>query len=294
MAPRAYWKGYLKLSLVSCAVVVYPAVSTSERTTFHTLNRSTGNRVRRQFVDAASGEPVPPDAQVRGYEVAKGQHVVIDDDDLDSVRIESTHTIDIDSFAERREVDERYLDTPYYVAPEDRIAQEAFAVIRDAMRLSKVVGLARIVLSRRERILMLEPLGKGLVGTTLHYKNEVRDEAPYFEGIEDFDPPAEMLDLATHIMRTKAGKFDPDRFRDRYEEALVTMVKAKQQGQPPLPAQEAKPSNVIDLLEALRRSVSVESRSTDRAGRTIQDGRTPASRAKPRGKAATKPRRKAG
>ena len=313
MAPRAYWKGYLKLSLVSCAVALYPAVSTSRRTTFHTLNRATGNRVKRQFIDAATGEPVPGEAQVKGYEVAEGQHVIVEDDEIEAIRIESTHTIDIDSFARRSEVDGRYLDTPYYLAPEDRIAQEAFAVIREAMRRNGLVGLARVALQRRERILMLEPLGPGLVGTTLHYRDEVRDEAPYFEGIEDMPVAAEMLELATHIMQTKAGRFDPDRFRDRYEEALVALVRDKRQGREPVMAQPERPSNVIDLLEALRRSVSAGSAGEPPrkavGGKTAGGGtsvrasaaraarpatRTSAPKGKGGGKASTRGRRKAG
>ena len=256
MAPRAYWKGYLKLSLVSCAVVLYPAVSSSSRTTFHTLNRTTGNRVKRQFVDAETGEVVPTENQAKGYEVSKGQHVLVEDDELEAVRLESTHTIDIDTFAKRSEVDERYLDTPYYLAPDDRIAQEAFGVIREAMRARGLVGLARVVLQRRERILMLEPLDKGIIGTTLHYAAEVRDAAPYFEEIEPLEVPKEMLDLAAHIMQTKAGTFDPAQFKDRYEEALVALVREKQQGVPVKPATAERPGNVINLLEALRRSVS--------------------------------------
>ena len=148
MAPRAYWKGYLKLSLVSCAVALYPAVSSSTRTAFHTLNAKTGNRVKRQFVDAETGEVVSADDQVRGCEVSKGQNIVIEDEDLEAIRLESTHTIDIDSFAKRSSVDERYLDTPYYLAPDDRIAQEAFAVIREAMRSKGQIGRA----SCRERV----------------------------------------------------------------------------------------------------------------------------------------------
>ena len=263
MAPRAYWKGYLKLSLVSCAISLYPAVSTSTRTSFHTLNRATGNRVKRQFIDAETEQVVPTEDQVRGYEVAKGQHVIIEDDELDAVRIESTHTIDIDNFVERSGVDERYLDTPYYIAPDDKIAQEAFAVIREAMRSRSLVGLARVVLQRRERILMLEPLGSGIVGTTLHYANEVRDEAPYFEDIADMNLPAEMLDLAAHIMQTKAGEFDPTRFRDRYEEAVVDLVRSKQEGRPAQPAAPERPSNVVNLLDALRRSLSAEKSAPD-------------------------------
>lgn len=255
MAPRAYWKGYLKLSLVSCAVSLFPAVSTSGRTSFHTLNRETGNRVKRQFIDAETQEVVPTEEQVRGYEVAKGEHVLIEDEDLDAVRIESTHTIDIDSFAERSKVDQRYLDQPYYIAPDDRIAQEAFAVIRDAMKAGKLVGLGRVVLQRRERIVMLEPFGKGIIATSLHYADEVRDEDAYFEDIDDVKVPAEMLDLATHIMKTKAGTFDPSRFKDRYEEAVTEMVRAKQKGAPIRASAPERPSNVVNLLDALRKSL---------------------------------------
>jgi DNA end-binding protein Ku len=162
MAPRTNWKGYLKLSLVSCAVALYPAATMSERVSFHVLNRSSGNRVKRQFVDAETGEPVEPEDQVKGYEVGKG------------------HTIEIDSFVLRAEIDDRYLDTPYYLAPSDRVAQEAFAIIREAMRRKGVVGIARVVLQRRERILMLEPFGKGLLAITLRYGYQVRSEGAAF------------------------------------------------------------------------------------------------------------------
>ena len=170
MAPRPNWKGYLKLSLVSCPVALYPATTTSERVSFRTLNRETGNRVRRQFVDEQTGEPVETRTRSKGYEVAKGEYIMIDDDELKAVQIESNHTIDIERFVPRAEIDELYLDTPYYLAPTDRVGEEAFAVIREAMRAEKMVGLARVVLFRRERVLMLEPRGKGIVATSLHYR----------------------------------------------------------------------------------------------------------------------------
>jgi DNA end-binding protein Ku len=297
MAPRAYWKGYLKLSLVSCAVSLYPATSSSERTSFHTLNAKTGNRVKRQYIDGETGEVVPPEDQVRGYEVSKGEYVVIEDDELEAVRLESTHTIDIDSFVARSEVDERYLDKPYYLAPEDRIAQEAFAVIREAMRVNGLVGLARVVLQRRERLVMLEPLDKGLLGTTLHYAYEMRDAAPYFEGIEDGELPKEMLDLAAHIMRTKAGKFDPSRFQDRYEEALVALVREKQQGRPTVVSKPERPTNVINLLDALRRSIAAEGgrgRAAAEATGADKGDRVKSGPQKPRASAGTGKRKAAG
>ncbi len=176
MAPRASWKGYLKLSLVSCAVNLYPASSSSSRVSFNTINRKTGNRVKRQFVDAETGDVVENEDQAKGYPVAKDSYLIVDDEELDKIQIESTHTIDIEKFVPRSEIDPRYLEAPYYIAPSERVAEEAFAIIRDAMRDEKVVGLGRVVMARRERIMMLEPLGKGLVGTVLRYGSEVRNE----------------------------------------------------------------------------------------------------------------------
>src|SRR5262245_22965350 len=173
MAPRPNWKGYLKLSLVSCPVALYPATTTSERVSFRTLNRDTGNRVRRQFVDEVTNEPVEAENQAKGYEVGKGEYIQIDDDEIKAVQIESNHTIDIERFVPRAAIDEIYLDTPYFLAPTDRVGEEAFAVIREAMVSEKMVGLARVVLYRRERVVMLEPRGKGIVAVTLRYANEV-------------------------------------------------------------------------------------------------------------------------
>src|SRR5579863_8357093 len=179
MAPRATWKGYLKLSLVSCAVNVYPASSSSSRVSFNTINRKTGNKLKRQFVDAETGAVVENEDQVKGYPIAKDDFMLVEDDELEAIQIESTHTIDIEKFVPRTEIDPRYLEAPYYIVPNERVAEEAFAIIRDAMRDEKVVGLGRVVMARRERIMMLEPLGKGLVGTVLRYGAEVRNEDSY-------------------------------------------------------------------------------------------------------------------
>jgi DNA end-binding protein Ku len=258
MAVRANWKGYLKLSLVSCAVALYPAASSSSRVRFNTLNRETGNRVRRQFVDAETGDPVEAEDQVKGYQVGKGSYVVVEDEEIEAIRIESTHTIDVESFVPRDEVDLRFLETPYYIAPDDKVAQEAFAVIRDAMREHEVAGLARVVISRREHMILLEPLGKGLLGTTLRFPYEVRDEKPYFEDIPDVKLPAEMRELAAHIVEKKMAHFDPSKFEDRYENAVIQLVKSKQTGKPVELPKAPQPSNVINLMDALRRSIGAE------------------------------------
>jgi DNA end-binding protein Ku len=258
MAPRPSWKGYLKLSLVSCAVALYPATTTSERVSFRTLNRATGNRVRRQFVDEASGEAVETEDQVKGFEVAKNEFLTIEDDEIKSVQIESNHTIDIERFVPRSQIDELYYDTPYYIAPTDRVGEEAFAVIREAMRSEKMVGIGRVVLFRRERLVMLEPRGKGLVGVSLHYNNEVHQAGGYFDEIPDVDIPAEMADLAKHIIKKMTGKFNPSEFEDRYENALIELIRAKQKGTPVKPKPTHRQANVINLMDALRRSVDAD------------------------------------
>src|SRR5215213_5105026 len=258
MAVRANWKGYLKLSLVSCAVALYPAASSSSRIRFNTLNRETGNRVKRQFVDASTGDVVEDDEQVKGYQVGKGSYVVVEDEELEAIQLESTHTIDVESFVPRDEVDLRYLDTPYYIAPDDKVAQEAFAVIRDAMTEKEMAGLARVVMARREHMILLEPLGKGLLGTTLRFPYEVREEKPYFEDIPDVKLPAEMRELAIHIVEKKKAHFDPTKFEDRYENAVIALVKSKQTGKPIQTPKAPQPSNVINLMDALKRSIGTE------------------------------------
>src|SRR5882757_725601 len=256
MAPRAYWKGYLKLSLVSCPIALYPASSSSERVSFNRINKKTGNRLKQQMVDAGTGEPVDKEDIGRGYEYAKGQYIIVEDDELEKIKIESTHTIDIDRFVPRTEIDDRYLDSPYYISPTDQVGQEAFSVIRDAMREKKVVGLARVVLTRREHVVMLEPFDKGLLATTLRYQYELRDHADYFDDIPDLKMPAEMKKLAAHIVETKEGHFDPKNFDDQYEKALVSLLKTKESGKPvEAIGEEAAAPRVINLMDALRASL---------------------------------------
>jgi DNA end-binding protein Ku len=258
MAPRPNWKGYLKLSLVSCSVALYSATTTSERIRFNILNRKTGNRVRNLVIDSETEEPVETEDRIKGYQFEKGQYVQVEDEELDEVALESTHTIDIESFVPRDEVDEIYLDESYYIVPNDKVAYEAFAVIRDAMEKENLVGLARVVLYRRERILMLQPRGKGLMATALRYNSEVRAEENYFDEIPSVKVPNDMLDLAVHILKSKEAKFDPDKFEDRYETALTNLIRAKQAGKPAPKLSEAKPSNVVNLMDALRKSVNAE------------------------------------
>ncbi len=265
MAPRPNWKGYLKLSLVSCPVALYPATTTSERVSFRTLNRETGNRVRRQFVDEQSGDPVETESQIKGYEIAKGEFIQIEDDEIKSVQLESNHTIDIERFVPRGDIDELYLDSPYYLAPTDRVGEEAFAVIRDAMRAEEMVGLARVVLFRRERILMLEPRDKGIVATSLRYANEVHAASGYFDEIPDSELPKQMLDLAKHIIEKMTGKFEPEQFEDRYENALIELIRSKQKGMPIKPQPSHRQTNVINLMDALRRSVEGAKGEPERA-----------------------------
>ena len=278
MAPRANWKGYLKLSLVSCAVALYPATSTSSRIRFNIINKQTGNRVRNLVVDSETGEPVEEEDRVKGYKVEGKQYVLLEDEELDRVALESTHTIDIESFVPLTEVDRIYLDESYYLVPEDKVAQEAFAVIREAMRAEGLVGLARVVLYRRERLLMLEPRGEGLVGTLLRYKNEVRDEDAYFDDIPDVKVPADMLSLAKHILGSKKAHFDPSKFEDRYEQALSDVIKAKRAGKAPREPAAPPPSNVVNLMDALRRSVQAEGGAR---GRRRPSARAPSARKRP-------------
>ena len=285
MAPRPSWKGFLKLSLVACAVSMYPATTTSQRIRFNIINKATGNRIHNEVVDAETGEPVDAEDRVKGYQVEKGQYVLLDDEELDNVALASTHTIDIDEFVPMADVDRIYLDESYYIAPQDEVAQEAFAVIREAMHKEDLAGLARVVVYRRERLLLLRPRGKGLMATTLRYQDEVRDESEYFDDIPSTKVPADMLKLATHILETKKGKFDPAKFEDRYETALKELVKAKQAGKKtPVPS-DSRPSNVVNLMDALRRSA--------KADRDKADRREPApTRRKTRARKPAAPRRK--
>ena len=306
MAPRANWKGYLKLSLVSCPVALFPASSSSERVSFHMINRETGHRLKQQYVDSVSGDVVEPQDRMRGYEIAKGDYVPVEDDELKDVQIESAHTIDIESFVPRSEIDDVYLDNRYYVAPDDKVGEEAFAVIREAMSKRGMAGLARVVLYGRERILLLEPRGKGLVGTTLRYDYEVRDDKAYFDEIPDVSLSKEMLDLASHIIDTKKGVFDPSKFKDRYQDAVVDLIRAKRAGRPAPEAHTERPGgNVINLMDALKRSLAANKGEGAPASKRERETARPASsarRAKPsaqksagaRAKTSHKARRKTG
>src|ERR1700689_233143 len=230
--PRPYWKGYLKLSLVSCPIALYTATSSGDRVAFRQINKKTGNRLRQQLVDEGTGDPIDPDDKGRGYEVDKGVYLQVEDEELDAIAIESSHTIDIDSFVPKAQVDERFIDSPYYLVPENKVALEAFAVIRDAMLGKGMVALGRVVLSKRERVIMLQPRGKGLLGTTLRYPYEVRDEEIYFGPLGEAKSPNDMRALAEHILETKAANFDASTFIHRYEEARAAMLNENQAGMP--------------------------------------------------------------
>ena len=269
MAPRAYWKGYLKLSLVSCPIALYPASSSSERVSFNRINKKTGNRLKQHLVDAETGDPVDKEDIGRGYEIGKNQYLQVEDAELEKIQIESTHTIDIASFVPRNEIDDRYLDSPYYLAPTDKVGQEAFAVIRDTIQEKGMVALGRVVLSRREHVVMLESFDKGLLATTLRYAYEVREAAPYFEDVPDLKLPPEMKELAAHIVDSKASHFDPTTFEDHYETALVKLLQAKQAGQMvEAQKEEAPPQRVINLMDALRASIGAETTKKPAAAST--------------------------
>jgi DNA end-binding protein Ku len=258
MAPRANWKGYLRLSLVSCPIALYPASSLSEKVSFNRINRKTGNRLKQQNVDSETGDVVPREDTARGFEVAKGRYLIVEDQEIDAVQIESTRTIEIDQFVPRSEIDDRYIDSPYYLAPDGKVGQDAFAVIRDTIAKMNMVAVGRVVLTRREHIIALEARGRGLLGLTLRYPYEVRDEQPYFEDIPELKTPKEMLDLAAHIVQTKSGHFDPVQFEDRYENALIDLLKKKEAGEKIEPAEEGPTPQVVNLMDALRASIDAE------------------------------------
>ena len=256
MAARAYWKGSLRLSLVTCPVLLYPASTTVEKTRFHMINKETGNRLKQQMVDAETGDVVESDQKGRGYELSKNKYVEIDKDELEAVQIESNHTIDIDSFVPKDEIDQRYLNHPYYIAPDGKAGLDAFAVIRDAMKDQDRVALARIVLTNREHVIAIEPFGKGLLGTTLRYPYELREADEYFDDIKSPKISKDMAELAGHILDTKTARFDPRKFKDGYETALKALVRRKASGKPlKTVARDEKPDNVVSLMDALKQSL---------------------------------------
>jgi DNA end-binding protein Ku len=258
VAPRAYWKGYLKLSLVSCPVSLFPASSEREKISFHQLDKKTGNRIKYRKVHSETGREVEPENIIKGYEVSKGNYVELTPDELEAIAIESKRVIEIDEFVPKQEIDELYLNSPYYIVPNGEVGQQAFAVIREAIRKEGMVALGRVVFTSREHVIALEARGKGLLGMTLRYPYEVREEKEYFADVEDEKVPKDMLDLATHIIETKKGHFEPEKFDDRYEDALKELIARKQHGEKIEKPKQRGPSNVVDLMEALRRSVHAE------------------------------------
>jgi DNA end-binding protein Ku len=256
--PRANWKGYLRLSLVSCPVALYPATSEREKVQLHRINKKTGNRVRMLNVDAESGDVIDREDLGKGYEVAKGQVIPIEDEELDAVALDSKRVIEIDEFVPADEIDALYNVRPYYLAPEGDVGTEAFAVIREAISKQGMVALARVVLTNREHVIALSPRGKGLMGMLLRYPYEIRDEKDYFDDIPEEKISKDMLDLAVHIVKTKSGHFHPDKFEDHYENALRDLIKRKEAGQKIEIPKEREPAKVINLMDALRRSVKAE------------------------------------
>jgi len=260
VAARAYWKGYLKLSLVSCPIALFPATSEREKIVFHQINRKTGHRIKYRKVDAETDRAVDPDDIVKGYEARKNEYIELEPDELDAIALDSTHVIEINKCVPANEIDELYLNQAYYIAPNGEVGAQAFAVIREAMRKDGMVALGKVVFTSREHVIALKPRGAGLLGVTLHYPYEVRAEKASFDDIPDEKVPKDMLDLACHILETKRGRFDPKTFEDHYEDALKDLLRKKKKGETIEPPKEAAPSNVVDLMEALRRSVGASGR----------------------------------
>ena len=271
MAARPSWQGHLKLSLVTCPISLYNAVSPRGEVHFNLLNPKTGNRIRMITVDAGTEEPLERKELVKGFEIAKGEYVQVTQEEIDSVRLESTKTIDIEEFVPIDDIDRLYWDNPYYMVPDGKLAAEPFTVIREAMERSGQVALGRLVMSQRERLVALEPRDKGIVATMLRSYEEVREMKQFFDDIPNVKPDRDMIAIAEKIIAQKEEDFDPKKFDDRYEEALKALIEEKRKGHKVVRPKEAEPSNVINLMDALKKSLS----SSDGGGKK------PASRAKP-------------
>jgi DNA end-binding protein Ku len=254
--PRASWSGFLRLSLVSCPVSLVPATTEAKRVRFNQLNSKTGNRVQQQLIDSKTGEIVDRDEIVKGYEHDRGRYVTIDDDELKALQIESSKIIDLDRFVDREEVDPVYLDTPYYVYPDGELAAQTFRVIGEAMARKNKVGLGRVTISSRERPVLVEPRDNGLLMSTIRSSDEVRpaEFGPQANGEID----ADMVAIAESIIERRSGAFDPADFRDRYQDALRELVAEKTKGQVVTPREVAEPPKVINLMDALKRSLAQE------------------------------------
>jgi DNA end-binding protein Ku len=261
MAPRANWKGFLRLSLVTCPVALYPATSDTEKVSFNQINRKTGHRIKYAKVDADTGEEVEASDIMKGYKIDTDTYIEVSKDELDDIALESTRTIEIDEFVPRSDIDSRYLIRPYYLVPDGKVGHDAFAVIRETIRSMDKVAIGRVVLTNREHIIALEPLDKGLMGTLLRYPYEVRSEKEYFDDIQDVKVTKDMLDLAKHIVEQKSGSFEPEEFEDRYESALIDLINQKRNGLPAAAKAPKSSGNVINLMDALKRSLASEKSS---------------------------------
>ena len=255
MAPRANWKGFLRLSLVTCPIALFPATSEAEKVSFNQINKKTGHRIKYQRVDAETGDDVENEDIIKGYKVDADTYITIDKEELENIALESTRTIDIDQFVPKSEIDELYIARPYYIVPDGKVGHDAYAVIREIIKATNKVALGRLVLTNREHVIALEPRDKGLMGLLLRYPYEVRQPAEYFDGIQDVKITKDMLELAKHIVDQKSGHFNPKVFEDRYETALTEMINQKQKGLPIAKVKRPSGGNVVDLMDALRQSI---------------------------------------
>ncbi len=278
MAPRPFWKGYLKLSLVTCPVSMTPATSDSAKIRFHTINRATGNRVESRYVDAVTGKPLAADQEVKGYETGEGQYVVLEDDEIAAVALESTRTIDIEMFVPRDSIGWIWLDRPHYLSPDDKVGEEAFAVIREAMAAADVAGIARLVLYRRERAVILEPRGKGVVLWTLRYGDEVRDTEDYFVAAGKEKPEAGLVRLIKALIDKKTKPWSPDMANDPVEANLKKIIAGKKRRKParPTAAGNLEPAetggdNVVSIMDALRRSLDAEKKTGQKKSPRVRE-----------------------
>jgi DNA end-binding protein Ku len=283
MAPRANWKGFLRLSLVTCPVALYPATSDSEKVSFNQINRKTGHRIKYAKVDADTGEEVANEDIMKGYKVDTDTYIEVSKDELDDIALESTRTIEIDEFVPRTDIDSRYVIRPYYLVPDGKVGHDAFAVIRETIRTMNKVAIGRVVLTNREHIIALEPLDNGLMGTLLRYPYEVRNEKEYFDDIQDVKITKDMLDLAKHIVEQKSGSFEPDQFEDRYEQALIDLINQKRNGLGTTAKAAPKSGgNVINLMDALKRSLAGEKQASPAAAKGQEKAQEKAKGKKPK------------
>lgn len=275
MATPSFWKGYLKLSLVTCPVAMAPAISESEKVRFHTLNRATGHRVQSRYIDAETGEAVEPDDQVKGYGIGEKEYITLEDEEIEAVALESTRTIDLEIFAPKNSIEWTWYDRPHYLVPDDPVGEEAFSIIREAMAATGMVGISRLVLYRRERAVMLEPRGRGIIVWTLRQGDEIRDPQIYFGAIKTEKADPKLLSMVTTLIEERTRAWDPSMVRDPVQERLLDIIAAKTKGEQVAKAKPvlAPPSTVVSIMDALRKSIAAEkSRSGGSRGRRRPEG----------------------